>query len=323
VTGKCNLHCPYCYARYEKDRATEPELSTIQGYIDELAALGTRYLGIQGGEPLLRKDLDQIVDYALSRHMVVAVVTNGIYLDRHIETLKRVHNVKISLDGARRENDEVRGSGTYDRVVKNLKLARREGLRKLSFDTTISTSTAESFEHIVHLAAELGTTVFLAEILPRIDERLPVADLTPEQRRRIWLRVRELKEKGYPIENPLEAIENMLGYGEHIGPFDVYSDGATVPKSLQRLYDRHTCPYGKYGVVLDCNGIFYPCARFWGIKAYSTHELSFRGAYRAMSSDNSCRLCRSILNCQLGFVFSSSSIRTLLQLSKIGYRYSY
>ena len=323
VTGRCNLQCPYCYARYAKDEASMPELDTITGYIDQLAAMGTRYLAIQGGEPLLRKDLDRVVDYALNKKMIVAVVTNGIYLDRHIETLKRVHNLKISLDGIREHNDAVRGAGTYDKVMDNLALARRRGLTRFSFDTTISTSTKESFEHIVEHAATLGTTVFLAEILPKLDERLDVADLTQEERRRIWLRAKAMKKEGYPVENPWEAIENMLTHGEHIGPFDVYYEGDTVPGPLRDLFDSHSCPYGKYGVVLDCNGVFYPCARYWKLRSYDTKALSFDRAYRMMSADDSCRLCRSILNCQLGQVFSTSSFKTLIQLSKVGLRYSY
>jgi MoaA/NifB/PqqE/SkfB family radical SAM enzyme len=302
---------------------TEPPLSAVKAAIDELWALGTRYLSIQGGEPLLRKDLGAIVDHALGKQMIVGIVTNGVFIHRHLETLARLHSVKISLDGAQPDHDAIRGAGTYQRIIQNLELARRAGLRRPSFDATISTHTLDSWEHVVELAAELDGSVFVAEISPAAGERLDAADLSAEQRRRVWRRARELKRRGLPIENSDEALDNMLAHVDHIDPFEVFDGQRPIPGPLQEFSASHRCPYGTYAVFLDCNGVFYACPRYFGVRGQAAAGGSLAQAYRQLSSDNTCRLCRTLLNCQVGYLFSSARASTLLQMGKVAARYAF
>jgi MoaA/NifB/PqqE/SkfB family radical SAM enzyme len=325
VTGRCNLSCPYCYARYEAQQLprTDPPLPQVKAAIDELAALGTRYLSIQGGEPLLRKDLGAIVDHALARKLLVGIVTNGVFIHRQLEVLLRVHSVKISLDGAARDHDAIRGAGTYQRIRENLELARRAGLRRPSFDATVSTHTLASWEHVVRLAAELGGSVFVAEISPAAGERLAAADLGPDQRRRVWRRARQLKRQGLPIENSDEALDNMLAHADHIDPFEVYDGRRAIPRPLREFAATHRCPYGSYAVFLDCNGVFYACPRYFGVRGYETGGGRLGDAYRALSRDNRCQLCRTLLNCQVGYLFSSARSATLLQMGRVAARYAF
>lgn len=113
VTSRCNLRCSHC--AWERERA---ELSTAEweGKIDEAWNLGCVCLCLEGGEPLLRDDIQQLVDYARNKGMIVFVITNGTKDLRGISPDALV----ISLDGLRSTHDKIRGEGVYDRIFENI-----------------------------------------------------------------------------------------------------------------------------------------------------------------------------------------------------------
>ena len=118
ITYACNLACIHCLS--SSGRRDPRELSTAEamGVIDEMAALKVFYVNIGGGEPLIRPDFFDIVDYAVDSGVGVKFSTNGTRLDKaRAETLAGSDyvDIQISLDGAdAATNDAVRGVGSYD-----------------------------------------------------------------------------------------------------------------------------------------------------------------------------------------------------------------
>ena len=106
VTKFCDLQCSYCFAELETLRGTS-DFTTEQwkGIIDELHVLGTRWIWLQGGEPLIRNDIGELIDYIKSKGMVCELVTNGTQLKRKINSLIHLDSLCISLDGDRDAND--------------------------------------------------------------------------------------------------------------------------------------------------------------------------------------------------------------------------
>ena len=78
VTRRCNLKCVHCYA-HAKDMAEDNELSTREGkeLIDDLAGFGAPVILFSGGEPLVRKDLPELAEYAVDKGMRAVISTNG------------------------------------------------------------------------------------------------------------------------------------------------------------------------------------------------------------------------------------------------------
>lgn len=103
VTSKCNLKCIGCYSD-EENRNEKKDLSTSQCYkiIDNLKHANVRCLIISGGEPLLRNDLPEILNYAKTncKIPIIQVVSNGM-IDRHRyeEILPYIDLISISVDG--------------------------------------------------------------------------------------------------------------------------------------------------------------------------------------------------------------------------------
>ena len=93
-SGSCNLKCKFCYGSYNEDKLS---LKEKRGIVDKIKDAGSEKLTITGGEPLLAKNLKEIIDYAKNRGLFVSLHTNGVLLDeKKITGFK--HNVgRISL----------------------------------------------------------------------------------------------------------------------------------------------------------------------------------------------------------------------------------
>jgi MoaA/NifB/PqqE/SkfB family radical SAM enzyme len=125
-TLRCNLHCLGCYAS-SYVRSAEMSAEQIEWILSEAKELGIRFIGILGGEPLLRKDLFPVFE----RHKDVAfrISTNGTLLDPSIvESLKRAGNVVLffSLEGFKSETDHWRGEGVFHKIEQNMLLLKGE-----------------------------------------------------------------------------------------------------------------------------------------------------------------------------------------------------
>ena len=73
ITDGCNLRCPYCYASSEKPLPGELSTAESLDLVDQAAEMGATTMIFTGGEPMLRKDLFQIVEHALSRGLAANI----------------------------------------------------------------------------------------------------------------------------------------------------------------------------------------------------------------------------------------------------------
>lgn len=138
TTRTCNLRCIHCYTDSEA-RAYAGELTTDEGFslIDELADFEVPSLLFSGGEPLMRKDLFTLIEYAAKKELRPVLSTNGTLIDK--DNAKRIKDsgvvyVGISLDGMEDINDTFRGvEGAYKKAMAGFDNCRsvdqRVGLR--------------------------------------------------------------------------------------------------------------------------------------------------------------------------------------------------
>ena len=118
LTYACNLSCVHCLS--SSGRRDPRELSTAEckRVIDELERMQVFYVNIGGGEPTVRPDFWELVDYATAHHVGVKFSTNGVKITPAVAARLAASDyvdVQISLDGATAEvNDAIRGSGSYE-----------------------------------------------------------------------------------------------------------------------------------------------------------------------------------------------------------------
>ncbi len=160
LTHRCPLHCPYCSNPLDLIRA-ERELSTAdwKRVFSEARALGVLQLGLSGGEPLLRKDLEDLAAHARAEGLYSTLVTSGLGLTRtRAERLKDagLEHIQISIQDSDPEVAE-RIAGV--RSVKH-KQAAAAIVRELEFAFTVNVvlhrANLDRIESIIDLAADLG-----------------------------------------------------------------------------------------------------------------------------------------------------------------------
>jgi uncharacterized protein len=145
LTDDCNLCCSYCRARvFENNEGSDdtsdqqieidlhlpPDLNfNLDLLYDFLQKDPAPTLTFYGGEPLLRADLiERIVCEAPVQRFMMQ--TNGVLLDRlHPDIINRFSTILVSLDGRESLTDANRGTGTYRKVIENIKLIRNNGYR--------------------------------------------------------------------------------------------------------------------------------------------------------------------------------------------------
>ena len=119
ITSQCNLNCGFCFAyQGKKDLNTRKSFEVI----DRLVPLNIKKLVITGGEPLVRKDIIKIVNYAKKKGFNIRIDTNAILLPKYIARLK-VDAIGISLDGPDAATDqEMRNHKShFKKVILSLK----------------------------------------------------------------------------------------------------------------------------------------------------------------------------------------------------------
>jgi pyrroloquinoline quinone biosynthesis protein E len=160
LTHRCPLHCPYCSNPLDLVRA-EREISTEdwKRVITQARALGVLQLGLSGGEPLVRKDTEELAAHARSVGLYSTLVTSGLGLTRaRAERFREagLEHIQISLQDADDDNAE-RIAGV--RSVKQ-KRAAAALVRELGFAFTVNVvlhkANLDRIQEIIDLASDMG-----------------------------------------------------------------------------------------------------------------------------------------------------------------------
>ncbi len=127
ITYKCNLNCFFCDRQTIYHDKLNKDLTLIEAktVIDNLADADVMAIGITGGEALLRNDLEDIIEYAVDKGLIVTLSTNGTLLTRSRakKLVNLVQSISISLDGLSDTHDEVRGKkGAYAGAIRGIKI---------------------------------------------------------------------------------------------------------------------------------------------------------------------------------------------------------
>lgn len=161
ITTKCNMSCHYCYAESFVNQPAR-ELESFKVLLDEAYHMGVFHYVLQGGEPILeRKRLESIIEMCRPDESYINVVSNGWSFDQRIvKWLKeiQVDKVTFSLDsGLAEEHDQIRGLGSFQRVLKAIDLVLEANLLSgISIVVTHQSLYSKGFKLAYELALEKG-----------------------------------------------------------------------------------------------------------------------------------------------------------------------
>ena len=159
ITGKCNLRCKYCSyfssgAEVEEDLPTEEWLT----FFEELNRAMVMDVCLQGGEPLMRPDFQELIQSIVRNGMRFSVLSNGTLITdemaRFLASTGRCNYVQVSIDGSGAETHDVcRGAGNFDRAVNGLKLLQKHGV-PATVRVTIHRGNVRDLENVSRLLLE-------------------------------------------------------------------------------------------------------------------------------------------------------------------------
>ncbi|MCS6874704.1 MAG: GTP 3',8-cyclase MoaA [Pyrinomonadaceae bacterium] len=211
VTDRCNFRCFYCLPHGEPPIARKDKILTfeeIERISKIFVSLGIEKIRLTGGEPLLRKDIEILVE-KLARLKAVyfngnklrdfALTTNGHTLAKRAKTLKQLglDRVTISLDSLKREKfEKITGTDKLEEVLEAIKAAKEAGLAPVKINAVIVRGWND--DEIVALAEFARQN----ELIMRFIEYMPL-DSAKEWRRGLVVSGKEIFEKinqVFPLE---------------------------------------------------------------------------------------------------------------------------
>ncbi len=221
-TKACNLRCIHCYAKADSTGAPN-EMSFQEGkaLIDDLIEFGAPVILFSGGEPLCRKDMPDLAEYAVAKGLRAVLSTNGTLIDDPMaQRLKSigVSYVGVSLDGLPENHDRFRGqTGAFDQALAGIRSCKRAGI-KVGLRYTITRHNLQDLPGIFDLleSEKIPRVCFYHLAYSGRGRKIAADDLSHDQIRRlldtIIDRAADFHSRGLPKE--------ILTVGNHCdGPY--------------------------------------------------------------------------------------------------------
>lgn len=300
ITKLCNLRCIYCYAD-PANLSNVPDLtySEYTKLLDVLASMGTRWLRYLGGEPLLRDDIGDIIDYAKHKGMVTEMNTNGYFIKQKASLIRNLDSLVVSIDGTRETNDKCRGQGSYDKAIEAIEIANNLGMVVRLHGCLSQYHTQEDIDHVAQLAVKYGTAFNFSAPSPvyfKDDQRMR-GHPAQEQVMMLHKRCVEFKKQGYPLTNTDTAAQYVRRWPNP--ERDVLTKEDIKNKSILRK-NYVPCSAGKLYCTIDVDGRVYACASLWK-HGFNYKEVGFKKAWDYLN-DLDCISCNYIANIELNLL---------------------
>jgi cyclic pyranopterin phosphate synthase len=178
LTDRCNFDCVYCHNEGLGDtrgpmdpQDEEMTADDVVRILDVVSEFGVEKVKFTGGEPMLRKDLEEIIRRTPDS-MEVSMTTNGTFLPGRAEGLvdAGLERVNVSQDALDREDfAKLTKSGAYERVLEGVEAALDAGLTPVKLNMVVFERTAGYVPEMVeHVASNDGLQLQLIEYMPEI-----------------------------------------------------------------------------------------------------------------------------------------------------------
>lgn len=157
-TLRCNLQCRYCSIWEEGNVKEEISQEQWKKFLTEIREwTGNGHVGITGGEPLLRKDIIEILNFMNKLGLKASLTTNGILLNKGvISQLSKLNifNINISLESINKKNhDFFRGTKSFEKTMNNI-LKLKQALEDIGSRTLLiieTTLTSKNLDDAINL----------------------------------------------------------------------------------------------------------------------------------------------------------------------------
>ena len=210
VTDRCNLRCSYCIPKGFNDFETPDHWLTFDELMRVVRAfvrLGAKRFRLTGGEPLVRKNLTDLVHRIKKIDEVedLSITTNGTLLTSHAKLLFEagLDRLNISLDSLNRKNiEDITGLDCLEQVMEGLRTAKQLGFHKIKINMVVlPDKNMAEIERMLEFCIEHGFILCLIEVMPmgKTGQNMTTVSLQPI--------IQELR-KHYDLRSTMKIIGN-------------------------------------------------------------------------------------------------------------------
>lgn len=228
ITDRCNMNCAGCYSRTSaRNRVADMTIDQIRTVFDELQRHGVVRIVISGGEPMLRHDIVQVLDYAKKCGFEILMITNG-SITIPDEVFSRLDVVSFSIDYLDQEYNSVNRKINKELLLANIQRARACGVPATGI-ITINSLNIDEVENYFKLSMEyqlpISFSIFYSE-----DSECQHLLIKDDQLRSFILKCKDGAE---------HLIEGFSAFDE--------------------IYCRNQCSVGRGSLSVDATGNLNPC----------------------------------------------------------------
>ncbi len=277
VTSLCNARCKMCDMWKRSPRHTD-DLSRedIFAMLDDAKEAGMIGYIAWGGEPLLREDLPELLQFAKKKKFLTMLVTNGFLLAERCKEIAPFTNlIYISIDSNSPLHDEMRGlEGILKNAIDGIKACKREKI-KITINSVISNLNLDEIDGLCELSKELDVPIVF-EPMQIVSEHNRHLKATDEDLKVAFSKILKYQRSGYKIDSCTEYLQNF---------------------SKQKKYVCHTA---KCYVTIDAHGNITTCSenKKWG----NVKERSFAEVFDSMEFKEFCRKAEKCNKCDVSCV---------------------
>lgn len=262
VTLRCNMRCLHCGSSADgKPRSRELSLADWQRVVDELAALGTEYFTLSGGEPFVWPQWRELSKDVRDHDKTLSIISNGSLIsgdDVAYLTSIGLWNIALSIDGMRESHDHIRRTaGSFDQAIRTIAL-----FKKTPVKVCVSTSVNKiNFDDLATLRARLdrsGVELWQVQVVNSFGRAGVLRDMlliTPEQYVELVHFIHESQQMQKAGKLRMKVMPaDSVGYCHGIGA-EIWGD-----------LEWTGCNAGRYVIGIQSNGDVLGCLSLQGEK---------------------------------------------------------
>lgn len=288
LTYRCENRCVHCYCNLPVNDKTaitsELTFHEIEELLGRLRDMGTLWLLVTGGDPLVRKDFKDVYLLAKKNGFLVSLFTNGLLIDEEIADFIASYPpfvVEITMYGATEETYEkvTRLKGSYKRYWKGLNLLLERGV-KLKLKTMALSINKHEIGEMAKIAKDLGCHFRFDPMLHKRIDKLRTSDPV-----------------SYRL-SPAEIVKLDKAFPERMADFEEFCDRMTgEPVPTDRLI---TCGAGRSSLHIMPDGTVLPCSMLlqfgWSVRQYPIEDIWRQKIKRVLDKkrefDIKCSKCK-------------------------------
>lgn len=174
VTQRCNQNCIYCHNEGQIRSTKEMSLEELERVLKAASSIGAKKVKITGGEPLVRKDIVDVVDVCSRHFNEVSLTTNGVLLKELAGPLREagLARLNVSLDTLDEQTyQKVTGRNHLTKALKGIGAASEAGFQSMKLNAVVLKGLNHTeLEALTQFSAEMGAILQLIELTSRKEE---------------------------------------------------------------------------------------------------------------------------------------------------------